>query len=754
MTTERRTLRVRGVLLRRSVPYGLFAIACALSVSAGWYVSTTAAAAAAAEEQQAHSEFLTDAQQTRRYIQSGLNSYFEAGRTGAVLLSADNEINGSEFRAFVNRLRLPERYPGMDGIGFAQCVRRRDLGRFLRILDLDGNGIRVWPASDRAERCPTIFLAPTNASSRTSSGFDLASEPVLAETMAQARDTGEPTASPNLRGLPVWKSGEFGRVVLFYPVYRGGTPPTTVAARRRASAGFVFSPLDPERLLAHLTESPASVAYEVYDGPSASPENQLARSGTAPTDARYTTTERVQVAGREWFVAVHSLGTPVAAGSSAAHQTVIGGLILSLILLVVTRAQVDSWEGAARQEAELQASAQALRDSESEARAANRAKDDFLATLSHELRTPLNVVLGWVSMLRHGTVREDRLEYALEMIERNARQQAQLIDDLLDVSRIAAGKVRFELRPLIVASVVSAVLESLRPSAEAKDVSLTVRALSQDAAVMGDPDRLRQTIWNLIANAIKFTPAGGEVWVELTRQDNRVRITVGDTGIGIAPTFLPFVFERFRQADSSTTREHGGVGLGLAIARELVELQGGTIEAHSSGPGSGAVFVVELPEVSAAHKPAPAAQALSNGATPQLNGVRVLVVDDDPSTLDLLHEALSTMGAKVTAADSARQALARLQEHGADVIVSDIAMPGEDGLWLMRHVRALSGERGQTPAIALTALARVEDRARIINAGYQMHLPKPVRLGELQTGVAAVVAERALYINDRAALLG
>jgi len=279
---------MRSVFLRRAVPYGLFAIACGLSVFAGLYVSSTAAAAAAAAEAQAHTEFLTDAQQTRRFIQSGLNSYFEVGRAAAVLLSADNEINGSEFRAFVNRLQLLERYPGMDGIGFAQCVRRRDLGRLLRLLDLDGNGVRVWPATVRAEHCPTIFLAPTDARNRAATGFDLASDPALAEAMARARDTGEPAASRKLHDSPVWESGQFGRVVLFYPVYRGATPRASVVARRRALTGFVFSPLNTERVLAHLTEFPASVAYEVYDGAAASSANQLARLGLAPVNARYT----------------------------------------------------------------------------------------------------------------------------------------------------------------------------------------------------------------------------------------------------------------------------------------------------------------------------------------------------------------------------------------------------------------------------------------------------------------------------------
>ncbi len=702
--------------------------------------------AAETAEAQAQAEFLADAQQIRRQIQAGLTSYIEVVRAGAVLMSADNEISGTEFRRFVDGLELPERYPGMEGIGFAQCVRRQDLRRILRLFDLDGTTIRLWPAAPRREYCPTVFLQPSTTTNKASIGFDLSSDGPLAEAMIRARDTGEPMVSPKLAALPVWEKGWRGNVVLFIPVYRFAASLRTIEARRAALIGFVFSPFHSERVLQDIVTSRApSVAFEVYDASEAEPATLLGHSEMPINSVRYESAGSVAVAGRDWMVGVKSLGEPVSIVPQAAWQALVGGVILSFMLFVITRAQVRAWETAARHEAEQRASAEALRESESQAQAANRAKDEFLATLSHELRTPLNVVLGWVSMLRQGSVRQERLSHALDIIERNAQHQAELIDDLLDVSRIITGKLRLELRPLAYAPVLSAVVESLRPSADAKGVELHTPSLQEAFALRGDPDRLHQITWNLLANAIKFTPSGGHVFIELERDSRYVTLTVRDTGIGIPPEFMPHVFERFRQADSSTTRTHSGVGLGLAIVRHLVELHGGRIMAKSDGRGKGATFIMELPSMAvatAATATAPLA-AFAPLPTPRLDGIRVLVVDDDPNTRELLSEALGTTGARVKAADSARDALAQLHGDGVDVIVSDIAMPGEDGFWLMQHIRALPGELGRTPAIALTALARSEDRARALEVGFQMHLPKPVQLGELQARVATLAAERA-----------
>jgi signal transduction histidine kinase len=278
-----------------------------------------------------------------------------------------------------------------------------------------------------------------------------------------------------------------------------------------------------------------------------------------------------------------------------APGTLLVGLVLSTLLLLITSAQVRAWETTARHEAELRTSAAALRESEAKAQAADRAKDEFLATLSHELRTPLNAILGWVSMLRRGSVPPDRRAHGLVVIERNARLQAHLIEDLLDVSRIVMGKIRLQMGLLPVAPVISGAVESLRPSADAKGVHLHASLPPRPVVIQGDAERIQQIVWNLVANGIKFTPAGGHVYVALTHDDRHAHLSVRDTGIGITADFLPHVFERFRQADSSTTRPHPGIGIGLSIVQHLVELHGGSIDVRSDGPDRGAEFVLQFP---------------------------------------------------------------------------------------------------------------------------------------------------------------
>jgi PAS domain S-box-containing protein len=374
------------------------------------------------------------------------------------------------------------------------------------------------------------------------------------------------------------------------------------------------------------------------------------------------------------------------------------------------------------------------------AEAANRAKDEFLATLSHELRTPLSPILGWVRLLRSGDLDQAATARGLEVIERNVRAQTQLIEDLLDVSRIITGKLRLEVRPMDLVAVVEAGIEAVRPAADAKGIRIESRLDPMASAIVGDPDRLQQVVWNLVSNAVKFTPKEGRVEVDLTRLDAHARLRVKDTGKGIPPAFLPHVFDRLRQADSTSTRAHGGLGIGLAIVRHLVELHGGTVAAESAGDGKGAVLTVELP-VSAAsgtQRLAPDSAAAQEGAV-RLDGVRVMVVDDEADTRDLLSFSLRNYGAEVTALGSASEALAAIQRAKPDVLVSDIGLPGDDGYALIRKVRALDEERGgRVPAAALTAYAKDEDRHRAIAAGFQAHVPKPVELAELANVVASL----------------
>ncbi len=380
---------------------------------------------------------------------------------------------------------------------------------------------------------------------------------------------------------------------------------------------------------------------------------------------------------------------------------------------------------------------------------ANRLKDEFLATLSHELRTPLTAILGWAEMLGNPKLDPVTSLRAIEVIRRNARMQVQMIDDLLDVSRIITGKLRMSVQPVDLGTIIIAAVDGLRPAAEAKEIRLQLQLDAPAGQVSGDPDRLQQVAWNLLSNAIKFTPKGGRVQVRLERVESHVEVTVSDTGLGIVPEFLTHVFDRFRQADATTTRVYGGLGLGLAIVRQLVELHGGTVRVESAGEGHGSTFTVSLPLAAVrgatddrAGMSQQAFTAPELNCPPQLGGLRVLVVDDEAETLELLQFIIEGCGASVSTASSAAAALEAIMAETFDVLISDIGMPEEDGYSLIAKVRALDKERGsRIPAAALTAYAGEEDRIRTLRSGFQIHVPKPVSPSEL-VAVVANLADR------------
>jgi PAS domain S-box-containing protein len=387
-----------------------------------------------------------------------------------------------------------------------------------------------------------------------------------------------------------------------------------------------------------------------------------------------------------------------------------------------------------------------------DAEAASRAKDEFLATVSHELRTPLNAILGWGRLLRTSKLNEESFARGLETIERNARLQVQLIDDLLDVSRIISGKLRLTVMPVELSSIIESAVDSIRPAADAKGIRLQVLLDSNAGLISGDPDRLQQVVWNLLSNAVKFTRKEGRVQVRLQRTDSHVEITISDSGRGISPEFLPYVFDRFRQADSSISRMHGGLGLGLAIVRNLVELHGGSVQAESPGEGLGATFTVQLPIIIAhgsgrldldSDEVDPARVGPQEGfdPSPSLAGVNILVVDDEADARDLLTVILEERKAQVTTVTGPAEAYETLEWLRPDVIISDIGMPGEDGYSFIRSVRLKEARQrqGWRPAIALTAHARVEDRLRALSAGYQAHVAKPVEPAELVAVIVSLV---------------
>ena len=410
----------------------------------------------------------------------------------------------------------------------------------------------------------------------------------------------------------------------------------------------------------------------------------------------------------------------------------------------------DVTERVAR-EAELQAQLEdrsRLLSNEKQARSdaerANRLKDEFLATISHELRNPLNAIMGWAHMMRLGKLNPANVERAVETIYRNAKSQSQLVADLLDVSRIISGKLRLDVRNVDLLYIVNAAIDSIRPAADAKGIRLQTILDPAAGPISGDADRLQQIVWNLLTNAVKFTPKGGRIQVQLQRVNSHVEIVVSDSGIGISKDFLPHVFDRFRQADASSTRIHGGLGLGLSIVRQLVDLHGGTISVQSEGEGKGATFTISLPFVGVVtdHETEPVQPIHNEELTsleglPSLQGLKVLVVDDEADTRELIREVLKECGSEVIISGSVDEALEALEEHKPDILISDLGMPDEDGYSLISKIRALPSERGgHIPAAALTAYARAEDRMRVLRSGFQFHLPKPVDSAELVTVVA------------------
>jgi signal transduction histidine kinase/ActR/RegA family two-component response regulator len=431
---------------------------------------------------------------------------------------------------------------------------------------------------------------------------------------------------------------------------------------------------------------------------------------------------------------------------TARSERLIVGIAAQASIAIDNARLYEDAKRAAEERARLLAAERAAR---AEIERISLMKDEFLATLSHELRTPLNAMLGWSRLLLLRVKDDVETRRGLETIARNAQSQAQLIDDLLDMSRIVSGKVRLDVQPVEPGAIVEAALDSVLPSAEAKSIEVRRKLDPHAGPVFGDPNRLQQVVWNLVNNAVKFTPRGGNIDVTVQRTGSHVEIAVRDSGMGITPDFLPHIFERFRQADSSITRKFGGLGLGLSIVKQLIELHGGTVAADSAGPGQGATFVVTLPlravreTPSSGERPRATRDTDARGPTVALVGTRVLVVDDEPDAREILEFVLREAGADVVAQASGMEAVPIVRTFKPDVIVSDIGMPGHDGYEFIRTVRGLdAADGGRTPAIALTAFARSEDRTRAMLAGYQVHLAKPIEPQELVAAVLSLAATR------------
>ena len=431
------------------------------------------------------------------------------------------------------------------------------------------------------------------------------------------------------------------------------------------------------------------------------------------------------------------------------HERIIEGLASQTAIAIDNARLYEKAQTAIKEREELLIREQQARQL---AELASRSKDDFLSLLSHELRTPLNAILGWTRMLSSTQLPPESVAAALESIDRNAKLQSRLIDDMLDVSRIMSGKLRLDAQPVDLTSAINAAIDTVRPAADAKEIRVYVVLDFGPGTVLGDPVRLQQVVWNLLSNAIKFTPRGGSVRVSLERVNSHYELNVSDTGSGIDPDFLPHVFERFRQGDSSTTKNYGGLGLGLAIVRQLVELHGGAVEAGNVKEGTGAIFTVKLPVMATRSGTASIETESVNAmevtsleildCPPELNGVRILAVDDDSDSRMLIEAILGKCGAVVETCSSVSETLNRFERFAPDVLISDIGMAERDGYDLIRMIRSGNSSRRRLPAVALTAFARVEDRMKALSAGFNMHVPKPVEPAELIAVIASLISRR------------
>jgi len=705
----------------RALPWLILAVFVVLTILASWYVWSTT-------RDVDRARFDNALQTTRDTITARIEAYLNVLTATRAMLVADPAVRRDQIRAYIRGLNVQRRYPGIQGIGVSLRVPLEEISSLEAEMRAEGfEDFQVWPPHPREEVHAIVLLEPLDDRNRAALGYDMFTNHVRAEAMSRARDHGRLVASGPVTLVQEIDQRKQVGFLIYTPIYTTGTTPATLAERRQALLGFIYAPFRAGDLLGGIfgSQQRPEVGFEIYDG-----STLIHRTPGLPPDPRYVANDHLDVGGRIWRVRWVSRRHGIAGATILGAATFVGGMVIAVLLFLLVRVQL-----AAREHAE--SNAERLRQSEAELQRANQAKDEFLATLSHELRTPMTSIMGWSQMLDEEELDAATRETAINAIRQSSKMQAQLIDDLLDVSRITAGKMRIETETVDLAPVVTAAIQTVRAAADAKGVRMHAQ-LGEDVRVTGDPHRLQQVVWNLLSNAVKFTPGGGDVYVDVREEERQAVIEVRDNGQGIETEFMPHLFERFRQADSTPTRAYAGLGLGLAIVRHLVELHGGTIAAESKGLGKGATFRVRLPrsrDAAAAAGPRPDA---SDGAG--LHGVRVLIVDDDAEIRGYVTAVFRHSGAETRDAASAREALRVLQTWPADVVLTDLAMPEADGFDLLHWIRTSPLERlRNVPVVALTAFARPEDRERVMNGGFQGFLAKPVEPAALRAVIPNVL---------------
>jgi signal transduction histidine kinase len=570
---------------RPIIPYAILIVGLILTAAAAWNTAATATL-------EDRLRFQNDADALRSAIGSRSDAYIAMLLGGAGFFAASEDVNFDEFRDYVSRLSLAERYPGIQGIGFSRLVRAEERREVANAVREFVPTFQFWPEQKSDEIHAIVYLEPQDPRNRIAMGYDMWSDPVRREAMEAARDSGQPSATSRVRLVQENAQPHSAQAgfLIYAPVYRGGAVPTTIDERRRRLFGFVYAPFRADDLLRGVLAASVepSPTLQVFDGPRK--EGQLLHQSDPVPGTGIELERTLDVAGRTWTLVFRSRQPPTRpfGGELVTWLVLVAGTLMSVLLFLVVMTQIR-----ARQSAER--TAEGLRRSEEALRSANRLRDEFLAMISHELRTPLNAILGWATLLQKGKVPPDGQKHALNVIARNATAQARLVEDLLDVSSALENRLRLNVTDVDMARLLRSALESVRPAADERGVRLAVAFPPDLGSIQGDQARLQQVLSNLLSNAVKFTPAEGEVRLLARREASDVVIQVADTGIGMSPEFLPHAFDRFRQEDSSTTRAHAGVGLGLAIVRHLVELHGGRASVHSEGPNRGTTFTVRLP---------------------------------------------------------------------------------------------------------------------------------------------------------------
>jgi signal transduction histidine kinase/CheY-like chemotaxis protein len=699
--------------------FGVFFI---LTLLATWYVWSTTRSADRAR-------FDNAVQATQDAIRARLATYIHVLTATRALAVTDPEFTRAELRGYIRSLHIHRQYPGIQGIGLSVRIPPDEVSRVEEELRSSGiTEFRVWPETPREEYHAIVILEPPDRRNRAAMGFDMFTHPVRREAMERARDTGRPAASGKVtlvQEIDVRKQPGF---LLYTPLYATGETPPSLEERRATLVGFIYAPFRAHDLLAGIfgSQSRPMVGFEIRDG-----GELLYATDGLPDNPRFVDEGSVEVAGRHWDIRWISRRKGSGGALWLAGGTMLGGLVITTLLSMLLHVQL-------RARLQAEDTADRLRQSEAALQQANRAKDEFLATLSHELRTPMTSIMGWSEMLANKALDPEMEQEAIDAIRKSSKVQAQLIEDLLDLSRITAGKMRIEPRPVDLSAPVAAALDTVRAAADEKGVRVD-SDLATDIWVSGDARRLQQVVWNLVSNSVKFTPEGGDVSVTLRTDGSQALLRVQDSGHGIEPDFMPHIFERFRQADSSTTRAHMGLGLGLAIVRHLLELHGGTIEAFSEGAGRGSTFEVRLPRLDRSAI-APAEEARPPRAEEEIPLSRLLIVDDDDEVRHYVSAVFNGAGTEVRSAPSALSAMEVLGNWIPEVVMTDLAMPDHDGFDLLQWIRSspVAEIRG-LPVVALTAFAAPEDRQRAAESGFQAFVAKPVDPTHLRAAVGSVL---------------